>query len=236
MTETTIHRPQLRFPGQAAAPDGPADMTIMYLMHHAFRRDLRDFTDAVPRTPVDDRAAWQALARRWEHLSVPLHIHHHEEDTLLWPFLLERADEEHRATLEAMEAEHAEIDPALTACAEGFARMAEHPDHDTRAALAVRLAAVRESLGRHLHHEETETIALLQRVMTGEEWAQMEKRFSEGVTFSVVLQAIPWTMHKVPADLREEVLQRSPAAQRVIWWLTRRRFARLDRKAFAYLL
>ena len=32
---------QLTLPGQAATADGPLDMTMMYVMHHAFRRDLR---------------------------------------------------------------------------------------------------------------------------------------------------------------------------------------------------
>ena len=38
---------QLRLPGQAAAPEGPVDMQTMYLMHHAFRRDLDSFAAAV---------------------------------------------------------------------------------------------------------------------------------------------------------------------------------------------
>ena len=49
---------QLRLPGQAAAPEGPLDMQMMYLMHHAFRRDLDAFADAVKGTPVRDRRTW----------------------------------------------------------------------------------------------------------------------------------------------------------------------------------
>ena len=56
---------QLRLPGQAAAPEGPVDMIMMYLMHHAFRRDLAAFAAAVPHTPVEDTGAWGALAARW---------------------------------------------------------------------------------------------------------------------------------------------------------------------------
>ena len=37
-------------------------MTLMYVMHHAFRRDLEAFAKAVPLTPVDDRQTWRALA------------------------------------------------------------------------------------------------------------------------------------------------------------------------------
>jgi hypothetical protein len=34
---------------------GPVDLIGMYVMHHGFRRDLADFTAAVPLTPVGDR-------------------------------------------------------------------------------------------------------------------------------------------------------------------------------------
>ena len=119
---------------------------MMYLMHHAFRRDLAAFAAAAGTTPVADRESWRALAERWELFAVALHHHHTGEDTCLWPALLDRADEQGRAVLEAMEAEHDEIDPTLEACAAGFARLAGHADEDARCALAVRLVAARESL------------------------------------------------------------------------------------------
>ena len=52
---------QLRLPGQAAAPDGPIDVSTMYFMHFGFRRDLDAFVTA-SRTPVTDRARWDASA------------------------------------------------------------------------------------------------------------------------------------------------------------------------------
>ena len=233
-TTATTRRHLLRLPGQAAAPEGQVDMTMMYLMHHAFRRDLRAFAEAVPRTPVEDRDTWRALAERWALFSAPLHHHHTGEDTHLWPFLMERASEDERVTLEAMEAEHAEIDPGLDACAAGFSRLAEHADEGARAALAVRLCAVRESLARHLRHEETDTIALLQRVMTQEEWEEIDKEFVKGVTFPFLLRAIPWVMHEVPAEAREHLFETSGVVHRILWRLTRPRFERLHARAFRY--
>ena len=100
---TTAHPDQLLLPGQAAAPGGPADMTMMYVMHHAFRRDLGRFADAVAATPLDDRTTWKALAARWDRFFEILHHHHAAEDELIWPFLMERADATEQETLEAME-------------------------------------------------------------------------------------------------------------------------------------
>jgi hypothetical protein len=142
------HVRQLMLPGQAAAPEGSVDTMAMYVMHHAFRRDLAAFAAAVPATPVEDRATWRRLQQRWDLFATVLHKHHSGEDAGLWPMLLDRVDAagdaQGRRTLEDMEAEHGEIDPTLQACAEGFARLAEHPDADERAALAVRAAAPRD--------------------------------------------------------------------------------------------
>ncbi len=236
MTAGTTHAPQLRLPMQAAAPDGPVDMTMMYVSHHAFRRDLRDFARAVPATPVHDRAAWRALERRWAVFADVLHEHHSGEDAHLWPALLERAEGEDRATVEAMEDEHAGIDPLLESCRDGLAAMAAAPSADARAALAVRMVAAREALGRHLEHEETETIALVQRLLTAAEYDEIDARFKEALTLRRLVRLVPWALVEVPTEVREMLFaQEGGTAHRVVWLLTRRGFDRLQRAAFAHL-
>src|SRR5215213_10029079 len=103
MSTTHTYPHQLMLPGQAAAPVGPVDMKMMYVMHHGFRRDLNRFTEAVAETPLAEKDTWVALAARWERFFDVLHLHHSGEDAGVWPFLLERADADERATLEAME-------------------------------------------------------------------------------------------------------------------------------------
>jgi len=223
---------QLRLPGQADAPDGPVDMFMMYLMHHAFRRDLAAFAAVVPRTPVEASATWRALADRWALMAEALHHHHECEDTWLWPALLERAGDRDRGTLEAMEAEHAGIDPLLEASAAGFAALAAGGDEDLRAALAVRLVAARESLGRHLAHEEADAMRILQAHLTPGEWAEIEAQFSKGLTFGRIVRLVPWVLHEVPTHLLPDLFARTGTAHRVIWRLTRRQFARQEARTF----
>jgi iron-sulfur cluster repair protein YtfE (RIC family) len=238
MTTTTGHiwPEQLTFPGQAAAHPGPVDMFMMYVMHHAFRRDLAAFVAAAVATPVQARSTWRALAARWDLFAEVLHHHHSGEDAGLWPVLMERADDDGQRVLLAMEAEHAEIDPILQACAAGFERLAHHEDEDARAALAVRLCAAKASLGRHLEHEETEAIAILQQVLTHEEWHAIEQEhFAKDLAFSQVLALVPWATHGVPGPLRRSVFAKTGRANQVIWQLTRRGFERREREAFAYV-
>lgn len=225
---------QLRLPGQAAAPDGPLDMQTMYLIHHAFRRDLDAFSEAVRNTPVDDRRTWRLLAERWELFTEVLHHHHSAEDELIWPALMSLGTSEDVVVLEAMAAEHDEIDPRLAACAAGFQRLARRPDEDARRALAVRVCAARELLRRHLAHEESEAIAILQRLLTPEQWGEIETQIGKHTTLRYAARVVPWVAHCIPREVLDRVFRDLDAGFRVIWLVTRRRFARREARAFKY--
>jgi hypothetical protein len=232
--------PQIRFPGQAAAPDGPCDLFAMFLMHHAFRRDLSAFAGAAAATPVEDGGTWRALAERWRRFSRVLHHHHEGEDRVLWPLLLARVDAAGdaagRATLEAMEAEHDEIDPLLASCAAGLEQMATTPDADSRAALVVRLAAARERLGAHLSHEEAGALVIVQQHLTQQEWAALDKEFARDYRPSDVLFALPWVLHQVPEQTWPRVRAFIGAPMVALWRLALRGpFERRERRAFRHL-
>jgi hemerythrin-like domain-containing protein len=227
---------QLRLPGQVAAPEGPIDMQMMYVMHHAFRRDLDLFAAAVRNTPVEERATWALLAGRWELFAEVLHEHHTVEDAGVWPALRRVGAEADIAVLDAMEAEHDEIDPLLEGCAAGLRRLAERVDEDTRAALAVRVCAARESLRRHLAHEETEAIAIIQRLLTAEDWTRIEEEHVGGdVPFATVVRIVPWAAYGVPREALDRVFaQAGGRGFRLVWLCTRRRFARTHARTFRY--
>ena len=227
---------QLKLPGQEAAPDGPVDMSMMYVMHHAFRRDLRGFAAAAQQTPVADREAWQALQERWSIFAEALHHHHAGEDAGVWPALLDRAEPAERLVLDAMEAEHARIDPLLASCADGFARVARSEDDDARAALAVRLCAAGRLLADHLAHEETEAIVLIQKYFSDAEWQRLEEEhFKRSMGIGQAFRAVPWAAYGLPREVREPVLRSSGLLFRLIWLGTRRAFERQQRSAFGYV-
>jgi hypothetical protein len=215
--------PQVSFPGQAAAPPGPADLMPMYLMHYGFRRDLSSFAVAVASTAVQDRRAWRALLRRWSQFARVLHLHHAGEDEILWPLLLERVDRagdpSARRTLEAMEEEHEEIDPLLSGCADGLASLAAGGDADTHAALVVRMTATRERLGHHLGHEESEAMALVQRHLTPAEWDALHPEFGRHYTAQDALFALPWVLHDLPRELRPRALAFVGRGPALVWRL-----------------
>ena len=225
---------QLRRPGQAAAPEGPIDMQVMYLMHHAFRRDLDRFAAAVRSTPVGDRRTWQLLAERWELFAEVLHKHHTTADDLVWPVVMRLGSTEDVIVLEAMEAEHGEIDPLLASCAAGFRRLAQRADEDARAALAVRVTAARESLRRHLAHEESSAIAIIQRLVDPEQWEAIDREIGKEYPFAFALRIVPWIAHDVPRETLQRIFAQLDPPFRVVHRLTRRRFARQEARTFRY--
>jgi len=231
---------QLLLPGQAAAPDGPIDLGTMYVMHFGFRRDLAAFA-ASAGTPVADRARWQALRARWAKFAMILEHHHTVEDEALWPRLVRRAEDAGNvaatATLHAMEAEHGEIDPMLEECAADLDRLADAPDEDARAAFQVRIVAFRERLGRHLAHEESDAMPLVQRYLTQQDWTATEKVANKRASVALIKYLMPWGRYRLPPEAAEWVRRTTPAGTRlmvaVLEPMMRPSFLRLERTAFA---
>ena len=92
------------------------DMTMMYVMHSALRRDLQTIARVTAR-PNDDPKHVLSAAAGWEMFKSYLRVHHTAEDELLWPLMRKALadDSDGLALLDAMEAEHATIDPLLGA-------------------------------------------------------------------------------------------------------------------------
>ena len=209
----------------------------MYVIHHAFRRDLAAFEDAVRATPVGDAPTWAALGARWTTFSTVLHHHHGVEDEHLWPVLLNKAAGDEAATtmLHAMEAEHERIDPALTSVTSGFAAMVEHPCDDHRNALDVHVTSTRAALLAHLAHEETEALPLLQRSLSVEENKAFEKAAERAYPLRLIPFLLPWVSAGLPDDVRRRIVDGAGPAYGLLLRLFRGRYERGERKAFRYV-
>ncbi|SNR26672.1 hemerythrin domain-containing protein [Actinomadura mexicana] len=135
------------------------DWTLMYVMHDALRRELEHLAKVTAREDDDPRRLLAAAAG-WELFKLSLHAHHTAEDEALWPAVREaldgRADD--LALLDAMEAEHAAVDPLVEAIDTGAEPVGELVD-----ALATALTA-------HLAHEEKEALPLIDATLTPEQF------------------------------------------------------------------
>ena len=229
---------QVDLPGQTHVAQGPHDHTGMYVMHHAFRRDLARFAAAVAMTPLGEVDTWRALGRRWDRFTHVLHEHHHAEDEYYWPVLdtavRSRGTAADRAEVRAMRDEHAQIDPALAALTGAFGAMAEHPCDDHRHAIEIRLAGLHEVLADHLEHEETVVLPLVQRVLTDAEFATVERGVESGYRLRDAAFIIGWVCEDLPAYVRERVLAQGGPVVRILYAVVRRSHARREQRVFRH--
>jgi hemerythrin-like domain-containing protein len=231
MTATAAHPTQLMLEGQFAAPDGPIDLAGMYLMHRAFRRDLNLFADAAGAVPASDRERWRRISSRFQLFAGVLHKHHHGEDVGLWPLLAERGAD--RTVLDALEAEHAVIDPLLASVTADLRTLADGGgDESTRDRVARTTAELRDALQAHLAHEESDGMALVQQHLTPEDWTRLDEEvFSKDYTPREIPAVIGWVAFGCPT----EALGRMPGANPTLVLLARvmaRQFGRREARIF----
>ena len=155
---------------------GDADLTIMLAAHEALRRDLVGLAHAADRADRADRngpAKHEAVQRGWEVFQRQLHIHHTAEDDLVWPALRERLAQSDAAqsVLDAMEAEHQQIDPLLNA----VSRAMDRPGGDD-GTLGDTVDVLTMALHGHLAHEEREALPLIGAALTAAEWRGVGRR------------------------------------------------------------
>ena len=237
MNAATLHAwsSQVRLPGQAVAPPGPVDLTRTYLMHHAFRRDLADFTAAVSATPPDEPVTWLSLAGRWRFFATSILRHQAAEDEGLRPVLRPLTDSAGRAALDDLEEEHRAIEDVLAACTRAFDRLTPPPDVHAHAELVASLRLAGELIGSHLDREEQETMRVLQEVLTPEGWARIEEtHYTSTLPPADVVTLVPWLLHRVPGPIRRAHLTRAGRAQHLLWLATRAGFTRRERLTFAH--
>ena len=192
------------------------DMTMMYVMHDALRRELDRIARVTARTD-DDPGHILRTAAGWEMFKSYLHIHHTAEDELLWPpmhqALADRPDD--LALLDALEAEHATIDPLLAAIDGALADRESGP-----ARLGELADALATALRGHLAHEEREGLPLIDSAITAEQWQAFRVESAKQVEGDVA-RFMPWMFEGVAPEVTSSVLGQLPpplqAAYRDDW-------------------
>jgi hemerythrin-like domain-containing protein len=183
------------------------DMTMMYTMHAALRRDLDRIARLTAR-PNDDPRHILRTAAGWQMFTSYLTIHHTAEDDLLWPPMRAALadDSDGVALLDAMEAEHAAIDPLLAAIDAALADRESGPHRlgELTDALAV-------ALRRHLDHEEAEGLALIDATLTEQQWRAFGVEGGKRVAADVH-RYLPWLLDGESPEVTATVLGLLPAS------------------------
>lgn len=182
------------------------DLTAMYVMHDALRRELAHL-DRVTTTADHDPCRVLATAAGWQLFKKALHAHHTAEDDALWPPLRHHLADRPRdlAVLEVLEAEHAVIAPVVDAIDAALA---------DPAADALRLGQLTDALARglagHLDHEEGAAVPLVRRALTAEQWGHFDRVHAQRIGRDAPL-LLPWLLDGADELTVAKVLAPLPA-------------------------
>ena len=136
-----------------------------------------------------------------------------------------------------MEAEHELIDPILESIRSALVTQASRiGDELSRHDLADLIDQAATVLDDHLSHEEKDAIAILQKHVGGDEWADLERRkFRGGLKPRVLLSLLPWVTEGAPVGAVAPLMAEAGAPFRVMLKMGRSRFQKLQRAAFKYV-
>jgi iron-sulfur cluster repair protein YtfE (RIC family) len=200
----------------------------MVAFHDAFRRDLAHLahTASRHRAHLDESAPHTAVLAGWELFKTQLHLYHTAEDDDLWPrmrtHLADRPDQ--LALLQAMQDEHARIDPLLDAVDSALA------DRDGgHQRLGGTVDALASELHGHLRHEERDVLPLIDQSLTPAEWQAFGDDQRRRVGIRGAAQLFPWLLDEAAPDDIKAVLGGLPAPLRVVYrGIWQPRYARHD--------
>lgn len=179
------------------------DMTMMYLVHDALRRDVAQVARLCA-GPGDRPRRRLAAAGGWDLFSRFLHVHHTAEDEALWPMLQAglagRPDD--LAIIEALEAEHGAIDPLIAA----IERSLRDPERDDLGDLVDALAT---ALHDHLRHEERAGLPLMAATLSDEQAATFAQANGRRIGDDAP-RYFPWVLDGARPEDRRRALDRVP--------------------------
>jgi Hemerythrin HHE cation binding domain len=192
------------------------DMSMMFAMHDALRRELVQVT-RIAALRDDDPGKLLRAALGWELFKKFLLIHHQTEDDVLWPALRTAVagHADRLALADALEAEHAVIEPLLTAIdaaaadpVYGYQRLG-----DITGELASKLTA-------HLTHEETDGLALIDASLTEQQWEHFAHSHGDRLRGDAP-RYMPWLLNGASQQTMDQVIGNFPppllAAYREQW-------------------
>ena len=185
--------------------DYKLDVSMMFAMHDALRRELVQ-VERIARRTEDNPGRLLRAALGWELFKKFLLVHHQSEDDTLWPALRTNvAGQPSRLALtDALEAEHAVIEPLLTA----IDAAAADPDYgyqrfdDIVDELITKLSA-------HLTHEETEGLPLIDASLSPQEWQHFARVHAERVGGDAPTY-MPWLLNGASPQTLDAVLGKFP--------------------------
>jgi hypothetical protein len=212
------------------------DVSRYRMVHETLRTSDDQLVAGVAGLSAGDRRRARALRRWFAGYAGELRSHHAVEDELFFPAIAARVPAYTSDYAELLTGDHHRIDDVVAALGMALDRLATGTDasawalaHEEALAHAV---ALRDLLLDHLEIEDRDILPLFERHMTAAEYDELDQGAVSRIAFRQLFFTVPWWVATIdPAAVPGE-LAGAPIPLRAIWRLTRRRHARLTRRAF----
>jgi hypothetical protein len=215
--------------------DGPTkpDLRIGYLEHRSMRADAARLTELVGAARPDQAGRLEALAGWYARYEAAIHDHHHAEEWVIYPALLER-DPSFAEGDGQLEGQHQLLADRLQLARESLAGLAGAAGggrwEQEREEAAKAAAALKAIVDTHTGDEEAIAFPRYSAHFTAAEYAGLNRAALKLVGLRSFVFAGPWVLdHSTPGE-RAELLGEQPLLLRVIYRLALKpRYQRLVR-------
>jgi hypothetical protein len=185
--------------------DSKLDWSTMLAIHGALRRDLEQVARIAGQKDRGDGGRLRA-SLGWEQFKKFLVAHHQVEDDALWPVLRVHVVDfpDQVAVVDALEAEHAVIEPLL----EAVDNVAADP-HDGDHRFGDIVDELVTKLTGHLAHEESEGRDLIDATLSAEEWQNFARSHGQRLLGDASTY-VPWLLEGASPETVEGFLANIP--------------------------
>jgi hemerythrin-like domain-containing protein len=210
-----------------------ADLRISYLEHRSMRTDAARLIELVGAAQPDQVGRLRALASWYARYEWAIHDHHHAEEAVIYPALLER-DPSFAEADGQLEGQHQVLADHLQVARESLTGLAGaaggsrwERERDEAVGAAVALRAIVDT---HTGDEEAVAFPRYTAHFTAADYANLNKEAFKLVGMRSLVFAGPWVLDHATPEERAELLGEQPVLLRVLYRLALRpRYQRLVR-------
>ncbi|AXL93533.1 hemerythrin HHE cation-binding protein [Streptomyces sp. CB09001] len=189
----------------------------MVLIHRVLRREFGQLPRLF-RAAAGDRARAEVIGAHAREMLTFLHTHHTGEDELLFPLLRERADLDPEL-MDRMDAQHAQVDDAVTAIDAELPAWTASADAAAGERMAARIDAMMPTLIEHLAEEEQEILPIVSVTLTQSEWDALGKHGMSAIPLTRRLVILGHITEDTDEAERRRFMKVLPAPARVAYKL-----------------
>jgi hypothetical protein len=209
------------------------DLRIGYLEHRSMRADAARLVELVGAAQPVQVSRLEALAGWYARYEAAIHDHHHAEESVIYPALLER-DPSFADADGQLEGQHQVLADRLQVARESLTGLAGaagggrwEPEREEAVKAA---AALKRIVDTHTRDEEATAFPRYSAHFTAAEYAGLNKTALKVVGLRSFVFAGPWVLDHASPGERAELLAEQPLLLRVIYRLALRpRYQRLVR-------